>query len=221
MPTADAAPSGVFVRVLLCDDHVLFCEALQAALHQQGHDVETAHHPDDATDRVGRHDVDVVVMDLGFPDGDAVGAIRAITTSAHMIPVVVLTAAVESHALLAAIEAGAVAICSKSQRLAEIVRAIEGAKRGGARPGADVVVQLLRRLHHDDEHRLATYLTPREFEVLRRLVLGQSTHAIADDLCVSYSTSRTHIQSILTKLGVHSRLEAAAFAVRNHLVDGS
>lgn len=208
------------MRVLLCDDHVLFCQALQVALRQQGHDVEMAHHPDDAIDRVKRHTVDAVVMDLGFPDGDAVTAIRTLTTSAEKTPVVVLTAAVESAALLAAIDAGAVAICSKSQRLVEIVRAIEGATRGCPKPGTDVVVQLLRRLHRHDEHRLGNYLTPREFEVLRRLVRGQNTHAIANDLGVSYSTSRTHIQSILTKLGVHSRLEAAAFAVRNHLVDG-
>jgi two-component system nitrate/nitrite response regulator NarL len=211
----------VFLRVLLCDDHVLFCEALQATLRQQDHDVETAHHPDDAVDRIGRHCVDAVVMDLGFPDGDAVAAIRKITTSAQRTPVVVLTATVESRALLAAIDAGAVAICSKSQRLTEVVRAIEGAHRRGPKPGADTVVQLLRRLQRPDEHRLGNFLTPREFEVLGRLVRGQNTHAIANDLGVSYSTSRTHIQGVLTKLGVHSRLEAAAFAVRNHLVDGS
>lgn len=208
------------MRVLLCDDHVLFCEALQAALRQHSHDIETAHHPDDAIDRVGRHGVDAVIMDLGFPDGDAMAAIRTITTSAQKTPVVVLTATMESRTLLAAVDAGAVAICSKSQRLAEIVRAVEGARRGGPKPKLDVVVQLVRRLHGHDEHRLGDFLTPCEFEVLRRLVRGQNTHAIADDLGVSYSTSRTHIQSILTKLGVHSRLEAAAFAVRNHLVDG-
>lgn len=207
------------MRVLLCDDHVLFCEALQAALRQHAHDIETAHHPDDAINRVGRHSLDVVVMDLSFPDGDAVAAIRTITTSAQRTPVVVLTAAIESRTLLAAVDAGAVAVCSKSQRLAEVVRAIEGTRRGGQKPNPDVVVQLLRRLHGHDEHRLSDYLTPCEFEVLRRLVRGQNTHAIADNLGVSYSTSRTHVQNILTKLNVHSQLEAAAFAVRNHLVD--
>lgn len=210
------------MKVLLCDDHVLFCEALRVTLRQRGHDIETAHHPDDAVTRVAQRDLDAVVMDLGFPDGDAVAGIRTITTSFRPTAVVVLTAAVESRALLAAIDAGAVAVCSKSQRLAEIVRVIERLPHGDATPSTDVVVQLLRRMHrNDEERRLGDFLTPREYEVLRRLVRGQNTHAIADGMGVSYSTSRTHIQSILVKLGVHSRLEAAAFAVRNHLVEGA
>ncbi|MGH7426650.1 MAG: response regulator transcription factor, partial [Candidatus Methylomirabilales bacterium] len=60
--------------------------------------------------------------------------------------------------------------------------------------------------------------TPREREVLERIVLGQTTEDMADEMGVAYNTVRTHIQNVLTKLGVHSKLEAAAFAVRNSLV---
>jgi DNA-binding NarL/FixJ family response regulator len=62
------------------------------------------------------------------------------------------------------------------------------------------------------------FMTPREREVLTRLVQGQSTVAIAREMGVAYSTARTHIQNVLTKLGVHSKLAAVTYAVRNGLV---
>jgi DNA-binding NarL/FixJ family response regulator len=207
------------VKVLLCDDHVLFCEALRVTLRQQGHEVETAHRPDDAVERAAIGDIDTVVMDLSFPEGDALAAIRAITSAEPRPSVVVLTASVASHTLLGAIEAGATAVASKSQRLAEIVAILDRTQRGAMTTRGDVVIQLLRRMHRDDERRLADFLTARENEVLQHLVRGKSTHAIAAEMGVSYSTTRTHIQNILSKLGVHSRLEASAFAVRNGLVD--
>lgn len=208
------------MRVLLCDDHVLFCEALSAALVPEGHDVTTSFRPEDAVAHAMRTPLDTVVMDLNFPDGDAIAAIRAIVERSPQTSVVVLTATMESHRLVDALRSGAAAVCSKSQRLTEIVSVIER-----TRPGAtstvptDVVLRLLRRADRHDEHALAGFLTPREYDVLRRLVQGQSTHVIAVEMGVSYSTSRTHIQNVLVKLGVHSRLAASAFAVRNHLVD--
>jgi two-component system nitrate/nitrite response regulator NarL len=208
------------MNVLLCDDHVLFCEALSAALVPEGHLVETAFRPEDAIARAMLATLDTVVMDLNFPDGDAIAAIRTIVERSPQTSVVVLTATMESHRLLDALRAGAAAVCSKSQRLTEIVSVIQRTRPGvAATVPTDVVLRLLRRADRNDEHALAGFLTPREYEVLRRLVQGQSTQVIAAEMGVSYSTSRTHIQNVLVKLGVHSRLAASAFAVRNHLVD--
>jgi two-component system nitrate/nitrite response regulator NarL len=208
------------MKVLLCDDHVLFCEALSAALVPEGHVVETAFRPQEAIVRATNEVMDTVVMDLNFPDGDAIAAIRTIVEQSPQTSVVVLTATMESHRLLDALRAGAAAVCSKSQRLQEIVSVIQRTRPGaGATVPTDVVLRLLRRADRSEEYALAGFLTPREYEVLRRLVQGQSTHVIAAEMGVSYSTSRTHIQNVLVKLGVHSRLAASAFAVRNHLVD--
>jgi two-component system nitrate/nitrite response regulator NarL len=208
------------MKVLLCDDHVLFCEALSAALVPEGHVVETAFRPEDAIARAASGLMDTVVMDLNFPDGDSIAAIRTIVQRSPKTSVVVLTAAMESHRLCDALRAGAAAVCSKSQRLQEIVSVIQRTRPGGgATVPTEVVRRLLRRADRSDEYALAGFLTPREYEVLRRLVQGQSTQVIAAEMGVSYSTSRTHIQNVLVKLGVHSRLAASAFAVRNHLVD--
>jgi two-component system, NarL family, nitrate/nitrite response regulator NarL len=73
---------------------------------------------------------------------------------------------------------------------------------------------------HDDARRLASHLTGRERQCLALLVEGLDTAGIARRLAVSQATVRAHVQSVLTKLGVHSRLEAASFAVRHHLLDG-
>jgi DNA-binding NarL/FixJ family response regulator len=70
----------------------------------------------------------------------------------------------------------------------------------------------------DPARRLALFLTTREREVLARLVRGESTAALAAEMGVTYSTARTHIQNLLTKLGVHSKLEAVAFAIAHALV---
>ena len=209
------------MRILLCDDHVLFCDALRSALVPQGHEVHSCFRPEDAVELTRCSRFDVVVMDLGFPEGyeiDAVAAIKAILAHDAGTAVVVLSATAETALLLEAVHAGAAALCSKSQRLQEIVGVIQRAGGSqGAPAGPGAVARLPRG--ESDERALAAFLTPREFEVLRRLVLGQSTHTIAAELGVSYSTSRTHIQNVLVKLGVHSRLSASAFAVRNHLMD--
>jgi DNA-binding NarL/FixJ family response regulator len=207
------------VKILLCDDHVLFCEALRSALAPAGHDVEMVHLPQDAISRVRGGAFASVVMDLGFREGGAVAAIRAIVELAPETAVVVLTAAVDARALVEALDAGATAVCSKSQRLQEVVHVIERARPGNVTIEGDAAIRLLQRSHRGDERTLAGFLTPREQEVLQRLVRGQSTEAIGREMQVSYSTSRTHIQNVLTKLGVHSRLEASAFAVRNQLVE--
>jgi DNA-binding NarL/FixJ family response regulator len=206
------------VKILLCDDHVLFCEALRSTLVPAGHEVEMVHVPSDAVARVHDATIDTAVMDLGFQDG---GAFRAISDIVDLSPdtaVVVLTASVDGNALLEALDAGATAVCSKSQRLQEVVSVIERARPGNVTIQGDAAIRLIQRQRRGDERSLAGFLTPREFEVLQRLVRGQSTATIGREMHVSHSTARTHIQNVLTKLGVHSRLEASAFAVRNNLV---
>ena len=94
-----------------------------------------------------------------------------------------------------------------------------GSRRGevvGDRCGAPA---LLRGPEHAEAHRLAGYLTPRERDCLAMMVDGLGTAAIAARLGVSAATVRTYAQAVLTKLGVHSRLEAASFAVRHSLLD--
>jgi two-component system, NarL family, nitrate/nitrite response regulator NarL len=128
---------------------------------------------------------------------------------------VVLTGAGDGDALVSAVEAGARAVVAKNKDAEVLLDAIDRAARGEAVLPADV---LDRVVHEPAEPRdpvdlQASFLSSLEREVLQLLVEGGSTYNIARQLVVTYSTARTHIQDVLTKLGCHSRIEAVALAV--------
>jgi DNA-binding NarL/FixJ family response regulator len=201
------------MRVLVCDDHRLFAECLATVLAARGHHVVTVRSPHDALGAIAAAvetagdaatPVDVCVMDLMFPGGidpfDAIGDIVMVSPDTRVI---VLTACSPAFAEAQAIEAGAVDFLTKDGELSQIIDTVERS-RGATRPVA--------------RHSGAVHLTAREREVLERLVRGERTRAIAGAMNVSYSTARSHVQSVLRKLGVHSRLEAVALASRHSLV---
>jgi two-component system, NarL family, nitrate/nitrite response regulator NarL len=205
------------VRLLLCDDHVLFLEVLQPVLEARGHVVDTSSSVDEALSRVAACRPDVCVLDIGFPGTDGIAGARLLRAAVPNIKIVMLTATWTSDVLREAVVAGACGLAFKGRPLAEAVETIERVERGDAVLDIGVLQAVIEP--RTDGARLARFLTAREVEVLARLVQGEGTTEIARSLGVSQSTARTHIQSILTKLGVHSRLEACAFAVRHRIVD--
>jgi two-component system, NarL family, nitrate/nitrite response regulator NarL len=204
------------VRILLCDNHRLLVEALAAALRRGGHDVvATTTQPEEAMDAAAEHDPDVCLLDMIFP-GDAgirtIAGIRATTRS----KVLVLSARCDQDAVCAALAAGAAGFVGKDQTIEDIFRSLEQVCAGevimppvdpvgpGRRPG---------RLRPQEQTALR-FLTSREREALRLIAEGESTKEIAQSMHVAYSTARTHVQNVLTKLGVRSRLQAAALVAR-------
>jgi two-component system nitrate/nitrite response regulator NarL len=129
------------------------------------------------------------------------------------VRVIVLTAVTDPVRLREALTEGAVAIAHKVQPLAELFQVVERVQAGEAVISGELIRAIINRAHAD-EQALMAFLTVREREVLGRLMRGQSTRQIAESMGVAYSTARTHVQSVLDKLGVHSRLEAAALAAR-------
>lgn len=201
------------MRIIVCDDHRLFAEALATVLESAGHEVRTATVPADAVAAVRREPFDIAVMDFYFPAvGTSLEACRAIRESSPDTAVLILTADIPESAVRDGIGCGVAGFSRKDQDVAHLLDAIERIGRGHA----VIDPKLLQRAFAPDaspEATLLRFLTPRELEVLERLVHGESTRQIAAAMFITYSTARTHIQSVLTKLGVHSRLEAAAFAV--------
>jgi two-component system nitrate/nitrite response regulator NarL len=223
------------VNLLICDDHRLLAECLAALFAARGHRVvATAHHPDDAVrivagagDDADSLHVDVCVIDLTFSDstfsdstisdGRAYGAIRDIRASSPTTEVVVLSGSAQPFAELLAFEAGAAAFVLKDHDVSRVIDAVERVDRD------DSNLASMSRGEVDGappvpERSGGTGLTRREREVLQRLVSGERTRTIAAEMGVSYSTARTHVQNLLHKLGVHSRLEAVAFALSHSLV---
>jgi DNA-binding NarL/FixJ family response regulator len=213
------------VRVLIADEHSLFLEAMRVALEgESGLDVVAdARDGLQAAAEAERIQPDVAVVDTNLPNGDGIRTTALIREVAPDCRVLVLSNDDDLTALVAALQAGASGFLTKGVPLEDLVEATRTVHRGGTyipqRLLGDLLAWLLRRREEQGEAlRLTAQLTPREREVLAILAEGGSNDAIAQALVISPQTARTHIQNVLTKLGVHSRLEAAAFVRRNDLV---
>jgi two-component system nitrate/nitrite response regulator NarL len=212
------------MNVVICDDHRLFTDALARVLSERAwHVVACAVDPAQAVAAVATEQVDACLMDLTFADGTSgIQGITAIHSASADTRVVVLTASRDPELIMRAIDAGADEILFKDDDIDHIVAVAE---RGAADPDGSHVAKPRRRDVRVPERAVDTssaddltrFLTDREREVLDRLVRGESSKQVALHMGIAYSTARTHIQSILEKLGVHSRLEAVAFAVEHGL----
>jgi two-component system nitrate/nitrite response regulator NarL len=205
------------MRILICDDHLLLAEALSAVLRGRGHEtLADVTRPEEAVAAVRASQVDVCVMDLGFPGGDGIDGIRRLRRASPSTRVVVLSALDDPAAVEEALAAGASGYVLKGEPTEAVVRVIERVAAGET--GIAPAPEALATDRGADGSRLGRFLTRREREVLERLVRGQSTTAMAREMGVAYSTVRTHIQNVLTKLGVHSKLAAVTLAAQQGLV---
>ncbi len=210
------------IKVLIVDDHLTFAEALQLALDKEKdlRVVDVVTDGSSAVQAVNEHRPDVVLMDAAMPGMDGIETTRRIKETEPEAQVVVLSGH-ESELLLArAVQAGASGCLPKTEGLVNVAETVRQAHRGEPLHDQEVVDLALRRLRHRREQadtieqRLAR-LTPREVEILQHMAEGHSSERIASDLGMSPHTLRTHTQNILTKLGVHSKLEALVFAIRH------
>jgi DNA-binding NarL/FixJ family response regulator len=211
-------------RVLLVDDHATFREPLAFMFDREPEFEVVAQAGSLSEARRKVEGVDLAVVDLNLPDGDGTELIGNLRAASPRAVVLVLTASAERGAYARAVEAGAAGVLNKSSSIKEVIDAARRLSAGEAVLSADEVAELLRlagsRRERDREAQEAIeQLTPREGEVLRLLADGLSDKEIAERLYIGSGTARSHVVSILGKLGVHSRLQALVFAVRYGLVD--
>ena len=198
----------------------MFVEALATVLAARGWTVcALAFTPSEAEKAVLFHRPALVLVDVGFPDGDGLKLIRTISQSAPETRVIVVTGVVDRKLVADAMQAGAGGFVSKTQDIDRVISMMERVASGEAVMNAALVRTATQSYGRSARELIESALTEREKEVLEALVRGQSTAALAKEMGISFNTARTHIQSVLQKLGVHSRLEAAAFAVRAGRVD--
>jgi len=200
------------VRLLVCDDHRLLLDALSMALTDNGHAVvATALDPDEAVEAAREHQPDVCLLDVYFPDGNGLSAIGRIHEVSPDTKVVILSGSSSRGVVAEALAQGAQGFVGKEKPIGDIIEALELAHQGHVAVDPRLLRDAVRpRAQADDPLWALKFLTDREWEVLRCILDGLSTEQIADQLGVHRSTTRTHVQNLLTKLGVHSRLQAAA-----------
>jgi DNA-binding NarL/FixJ family response regulator len=216
---------GAEVRILLADGHPLFLEALSTALAAEPDLVVVGEARDglEAVAEAARTEPQVAVLDADLPNCDGVRAAALIRDRLPDCRIVLLAADEDADILASAIEAGASGYLSKASPLTELVEAIGSVHRGDTLVPSRMLGSLLERLirrrqEHDEALRKLSRLTSREQEVLTLLAHGGDNDSIAQVLVISPQTVRTHIQNVLVKLGVHSRLEAAALAIQHGLL---
>lgn len=201
--------------VLICDHHRLFGESFAGALRAAGAQVRVASDPDEAIAALASAPADRVVMSVLFPDGagpEAIRRIRRTWPDTHISCLGAETPAETPVEIAAARFAHAV--LSKKRPLTELVETV---LHGRAAP-ARLPMRTYRVNRADTQALAARFLTDRERDVLRLLVGAQPTGQIADELGISVTTTRGYVQSILGKLGVHSRVQAVSYAVRHSVV---
>ena len=205
--------------VLIVEDHQALAELLEMSIERQ---------PDlkvigrvrtvaDAAASLRAHPPDVVLLDFFLPDGTGKELLDIVHEQAQGTAVVVLTGDTREETLLEAITAGAAAYVAKAEPLARVLDALRRAVAHESLIPASLVRKALQRQDTGSAKRarrdlLLNRLTRREREVLLLIGAGMSNKAMAEDLRVSVTTVRAHVQSVLQKLSVHSKLEAMAKA---------
>lgn len=204
------------MNVVLCDDHRVFLDSLAVVLEANGHTVFRATSPDEALDTVASHEIDACVMDVTFPQASGLTAVSEVRRASPATRVLVLTGFLDDAIEKTAMAAGAVGCLPKDDEIACLLDALDACAAGDE----TVTVGGHARPVEDPWRRdpLARFLTVREREVLEGIARGETTPALARRLGIGTATVRTHVQNVLAKLGVHSRLEAVAFALNHSLV---
>ncbi len=224
-PREQSARRARPTTVVLVDDEKLIRDALGRALSAGGIDLvgEAANAPD-AIRVVVDVRPDVVLMDLRLPGNSGVHAITQLCLLAPTSRILILTRT-EQNRVVEAIIAGASGYILKTASPETIIAAIEATAAGEAVLSSEIAGKLLQRIRerdipitattHDAAGAIRAALTPRELEVFARLASGNSNHDIASELSLSTNTVANHIASILAKLQLDNRIQAAVQAVRS------
>ncbi len=204
------------VRVMLVDDHSVVREGLKNYLGALGdfQVVGEASSGVEALELAAKTQPQVILMDLVMPVMDGIEATRRLHETHPDIKVIVLTSFADDDKLFPALRAGAVAYLLKDVGPTELAEAIRAAARGESRLHPDVTQRLVAGIAGGGEKRPQDLLTEREMDVLRCLARGKSNKEIGAELFISEKTVKTHVGSILDKLGLADRTQAAIYAVK-------
>jgi len=207
-------------RVLVVDDHQMVAESLARLLSDEDDIVVlgTAADGSEALDLCGRLKPNVMLIDYHMPGRDGVSIAAEIKRDHPEVMVVMLTASAEDHVVLSAIEAGCSGFLTKDRAPTELVDAVRSAAAGEVVISPALLARLLPQLNRTN-HAVGPQLTEREHQLLGLMAEGSTNKVIAHELNLSVNTVRNYVQILLSKLNVHSKLEAVSTAVRGGIID--
>ncbi len=211
------------MRILLIDDHALFRIGLEGLLERRGIEVVASVADGSRGMQLARESTpDVILLDMRMPDLNGMQILRLMRDEGIDIPVVMLTTSNEERDLIESLRNGAQGYLLKDMDPDDLVNALQDIVAGKTVVAPELAQVLARVVQQGDSRGVAqltpfSELTPREHEILCHVAEGQSNKVIAKNLGISDGTVKLHVKSILRKLGVHSRVEAAVIAVEQEL----
>jgi DNA-binding NarL/FixJ family response regulator len=206
------------IRVLLADEHVMLRQSLRSLLDTQP-DLAVVGEVDngrDAVDLVAEVHPDVVLLDLAMPGLDGIRATQRVHDEHPQVRIVMLVGAEDEAAVVSSVRAGAVGVVSTKDSIEVLLQTVRAAARGQVMFSAAMSALLVQELRAPTEP--PERLTGREFDVLECVAHGLSNKEIARSLHISEKTVKSHVSTILGKLGLESRTQAALHATRTGLV---
>jgi NarL family two-component system response regulator LiaR len=208
------------IRVLIADDHKIVRQGLRFLLSQES-GIEVAGEAADgaaALEAVRALRPDVVLLDLFMPGLDGIAVLKALQADGLASGVLVLTSSQDDAHLVQAIRAGALSYLPKTADVDQVVASVRAAARGESVLQPAATARLLRELRRGSAADPLGRLTPRERDVLTEVARGRSNREIARALSVSEETVKSHVSSILAKLSLTDRTQAAIFGLQRQLV---
>lgn len=214
------------IRIVIADDHDLYRRGMQAVigLEPDLEIVAEAGSGAEAVAKVFEHEPDVVLLDVRMPGNSGIEACTAIKEKSPATKILILTASDDEADLFAAIKAGASGYLLKDLPTEEIAQSVRLAHAGQSMVPPHMASQLIAefsRLSNEPpkEATSGPRLTGRELEVLALVAKGKANKEIASQLFISENTVKNHVRNILEKLQLHSRVEAALYALRRNLIE--
>jgi DNA-binding NarL/FixJ family response regulator len=214
------------ITVAIIEDHQILVDSLGLMLRYEP-DMEflgAASSLSDGRILVENCSPDVLLLDVGLPDGNGLDMIPKVNTISPDTHIIVLTSLSDEATLMRVVDSGISGFVSKDSQLSDLLETIRKAADGEIVMPTSLLMGLLMRLPRDKaaaykDERGWERLTIREQEILELLAKGKSGNEIAEELHIAPLTVRTHIRNMMSKMGVHSRLEAVAFGLKNGIID--